>query len=118
MKTFLLVTLLLTTSNAFSKELKNKTLRSKVTDSINEYFLDRLELGRGIGYGYLDESDISIQVVGYNKAQKKLTLKSTGVAFTYDDDFGDPVDEVEFTCISLAQKRSRSFLISSTRCKY
>lgn len=118
MKSFLLSVLTLTSLNAFSQELEDHLLRTKVTDTINEYFMTRLDLSGDVGYGYLEEHEFSIKVENFDTSNGELKLRSTGIAYTYDNDFGDPVDEVQFSCISASRKVNGIFEVLSIECEY
>lgn len=118
MKSFLLIVLLLTSLNSFSKELDHYLLRTKVADSVNEYFMARLDLSGDIGYGVLEEHEISIKVENFDVLNEELTLRSKGIAYTYDYDFYDPVDEVQFSCLSTSRKVNGVFEVLSINCDY
>lgn len=118
MKSFLLSVLTLTSLNTFSQELDDHSLRIKVKDTINEYFMARLDLSGDVGYGYLEEHEFSIKIESFDTTNEKLTLRSSGIAYTYDNDFGDPVDEVQFSCICLSQIVNGGFEVLSIKCEY
>lgn len=106
---------------ALGADLRSQKVRTIVIDSVNDYLQQSIAIAPDTGFGYLDQGEVKMEIRDAEMiegAAVAMTIFTTGVAMTFDHEFGDPVNEYDISCLTYIEREDQTWKATETSCEY